>query len=324
LAQVLKEINAACVIAHSSHKVFSAMSLLHVLSCLLLVGPSLGDEAVHDPTKLKALQDDVEKAVRALYQEVESEKISMLAGKPKIKKGAISMAPAIPFGTLEAFGREDTASELTDASITESNAMVDQIENAVVAETKRSMFRALTRLRGATIANFDGMANAQSANVAQYAKDKQWTQSHELNHLAKQEANVGHWAFPNSPKPAGTSNAGAVAKVKKAPKKIKKHKEVKAKAKPVKKEKFLMEQSKDNTQMRGEDDKEAASQVAGLGGVAMDPEVAYGQSHADTSEPNEKITVKSKKHKELKIEEVANADLLGVKITVKSAKLQTN
>merc|ERR1719424_987006 len=301
------------------------MSLLHVLSCLLLVAPSLAEEAVHDPAKLKALQDDVEKAVRALYQEVESEKISMLAGKPKVVKAAI------PFGSLEAFGREDTASELTDASITESNAMVDQIENAVVAETKRSMFRALTRLRGATIANFDGMANAQSANVAQYAKAKQWTQSHELNHLAKQEANVGKWAFPNSPKPAGTSNAGAVAEAKKAPKKIKKHREVKAKAKPEQKEmkkeektKFLMEQSKDNTQMRGEDDAQAASQKAGLEGVAMDPEVAYGESHADTSEPNEKITVKSRKHKETKIEEVANADLLGVKITVKSAKLQTN
>merc|ERR1712139_151885 len=76
---------------------------------------------------------------------------------------------------------------------------IDQIERAVVAETKRSMFRALTRLRGATIANFDGMANAQSANVDQYARGKVWTKNHKVAHLADQEDNVEHWAFPNSP-----------------------------------------------------------------------------------------------------------------------------
>merc|ERR1719460_979992 len=78
----------------------------------------------------------------------------------------------IPFGQLEAFGREDTAAELTEASIEESNRMVDQIERAVVSDTKRSMFRALTRLRGATIASYDGMANAQAANIDAFSKKK--------------------------------------------------------------------------------------------------------------------------------------------------------
>merc|ERR1719263_2440537 len=103
------------------------------------------------------------------------------------------MGKALPFGQLEAFGREDTASELTDASIDESNSMIDQIERAVVAETKRSMFRALTRLRGSTIANFDGMANAQSANIDQYASGKVWTKTHDVKRLADQEDNVEHW-----------------------------------------------------------------------------------------------------------------------------------
>merc|ERR1719502_1389479 len=75
--------------------------------------------------------------------------------------------------------------------------MIDQIERAVVSETKRSMFRALTRLRGATIASYDGMANAQSANIDAYAKKKQWTKTHQVNHLASQEGDVGSWAFPN-------------------------------------------------------------------------------------------------------------------------------
>merc|ERR1719158_1808577 len=104
---------------------------------------------------------------------------------------------AQPFGHLEAFGREDTAAELTEASIDESNKMIDQIERAVVSETKRSMFRALTRLRGSTIANFDGMANAQAANVDHYAKQKVWTKTHDVKHLADEEGNVEEWAFPD-------------------------------------------------------------------------------------------------------------------------------
>merc|ERR1719162_1458552 len=137
--------------------------------------------------------------MRELYMEnadVQVDKMSLLGGmNPMLngKPGSITKGKSIPFGHLEAFGREDTAAELTEASIDESNKMIDQIERAVVSETKRSMFRALTRLRGATIANFDGMANAQSANIDQYTKAKVWTGSHELNHLATQEGKVEEW-----------------------------------------------------------------------------------------------------------------------------------
>merc|ERR1719313_1432795 len=126
-------------------------------------------------------------------------RLSLLAGSPApaaATPGGISQK-TVPFGQLEAFGREDTAAELTEASIQESNRMIDQIERAVVSETKRSMFRALTRLRGATIASYDGMANAQSANIDNYARQKKWTKTHTLNHLASQEGDVESWAFPN-------------------------------------------------------------------------------------------------------------------------------
>merc|ERR1740117_2795363 len=150
------------------------------------------------------------------YQVQLNKKLALIGGRPMLnkKKGFVS---AIPFGQLESFGREDTAAELTEASIEESNRMVDQIERAVVSETKRSMFRALTRLRGATIANFDGMANAQSANVNDYVKQKKWTKSHQLNHLANQEGDVESWAFPNEdsekvkPLPKKEKNAAKVA-----------------------------------------------------------------------------------------------------------------
>merc|ERR1719217_798405 len=77
----------------------------------------------------------------------------------------IDIDTEMPYGELEAFGREDTAQELTESAITESDEMVDQLERAEVAEEKRAVFRALTRLRGAAITSFDGVARAQTGNI---------------------------------------------------------------------------------------------------------------------------------------------------------------
>jgi hypothetical protein len=103
----------------------------------------------------------------------------------------------LPYGQLEAFGREDTARELTDNSIGESDKMVDQMERAEVAEEKRSVFRALTRLRGAAITSFDGVARSQTGNIDEYNKSHHWRSTHPLHHLANDEDNVHSWAFAN-------------------------------------------------------------------------------------------------------------------------------
>lgn len=103
----------------------------------------------------------------------------------------------MPFGTLEPFGREDTATELTEDSVHESNHMVDQMERAEVAEEKRSVFRALTRLRGAAITSFDGIARSQTSNIDEYNKMHKWRSTHPLHHLAQEEADVAKWAFPD-------------------------------------------------------------------------------------------------------------------------------
>jgi len=102
----------------------------------------------------------------------------------------------MPFGDLEAFGREDTAQELTQQSISESDAMVDQLERAEVAEEKRAVFRALTRLRGAAITSFDGIARSQTGNIDEYARKNQWRRAHPVHHLAKEESDTDRWAFP--------------------------------------------------------------------------------------------------------------------------------
>mmetsp|Transcript_52187 Transcript_52187/g.82880 ORF Transcript_52187/g.82880 Transcript_52187/m.82880 type:complete len:210 (+) Transcript_52187:68-697(+) len=152
--------------------------------------------------RLETLREKVRQAMLDLYMENAKvhldDRLALIGNGAQQSVGTASPAPApeMPFGRLEAFGREDTAQELTEASIEESDKMIDQIERAVVSETKRSMFRALTRLRGATISSYDGMANAQSANVANYAKSKSWTKKHKLKHLAKQEEDVEKWAFP--------------------------------------------------------------------------------------------------------------------------------
>jgi len=102
----------------------------------------------------------------------------------------------MPFGDLEPFGREDTAQELTESSLKESDAMVDQLERAEVAEEKRAVFRALTRLRGAAITSYDGIARAQTGNLDEYARKNQWRKQHPVHHLAQEESDTERWAFP--------------------------------------------------------------------------------------------------------------------------------
>jgi len=89
---------------------------------------------------------------------------------PCDKGDGIDIDTEMPYGELEPFGREDTAQELTESSIQESDEMVDQLERAEVAEEKRAVFRALTRLRGAAITSYDGIARSQTGNIDEYNK----------------------------------------------------------------------------------------------------------------------------------------------------------
>jgi len=75
--------------------------------------------------------------------------------------------------------------------------MVDQLERAEVSEEKRAVFRALTRLRGAAITSFDGVARAQTGNIDEYNKIHKWRRTHPLHHLADEESDITKWAFPN-------------------------------------------------------------------------------------------------------------------------------
>jgi len=115
-----------------------------------------------------------------------------------VEEKGIDIDTQMPYGDLEPFGREDTAQELTESSVKESDGMVDQLERAEVAEEKRSVFRALTRLRGAAITSFDGVARSQTGNIDEYNKIHKWRKTHPLHHLADEESDVSKWAFPDN------------------------------------------------------------------------------------------------------------------------------
>jgi len=115
-----------------------------------------------------------------------------------VQEKGIDIDTQMPYGDLEPFGREDTAQELTEASVRESDEMVDQLERAEVAEEKRAVFRALTRLRGAAITSFDGVARSQTGNIDEYNKIHKWRKTHPMHHLADEESDISKWAFPDN------------------------------------------------------------------------------------------------------------------------------
>jgi len=120
------------------------------------------------------------------------------AAETPVQEKGIDVDTEMPYGELEPFGREDTAQELTEQSVKESDEMVDQLERAEVAEEKRAVFRALTRLRGAAITSFDGVARSQTGNIDEYNKTHKWRKTHPLHHLADEESDISKWAFPDN------------------------------------------------------------------------------------------------------------------------------
>merc|ERR1740120_90920 len=69
------------------------------------------------------------------------------------------------FNKIAPFGKEDTAMELQDHAAKTQDTMVDALENSEVAEIKRAVFRALTRLRASTIKDLDTLARMETQAI---------------------------------------------------------------------------------------------------------------------------------------------------------------
>mmetsp|Transcript_77108 Transcript_77108/g.121770 ORF Transcript_77108/g.121770 Transcript_77108/m.121770 type:complete len:172 (-) Transcript_77108:115-630(-) len=97
----------------------------------------------------------------------------------------------VPQGTLIApFGKEDTARELQGHAARTQDTLVDAIENAEVAEIKRSVFRALTRLRAAEIKEFDTIARLETQAIDEYNDQHHYRSENPLDYISKGEPRV--------------------------------------------------------------------------------------------------------------------------------------
>jgi len=94
------------------------------------------------------------------------------------------------FNKIAPFGKEDTAKELQDHASKTQNTLVDAVENAEVAEIKRAVFRALTRLRAATIKEFDTIARLETQAIDAYNDAHHYRAENPLAHLHEDEAPV--------------------------------------------------------------------------------------------------------------------------------------
>mmetsp|Transcript_126015 Transcript_126015/g.218343 ORF Transcript_126015/g.218343 Transcript_126015/m.218343 type:complete len:170 (+) Transcript_126015:1-510(+) len=88
------------------------------------------------------------------------------------------------------FGKEDTARELQGNAARTQDTLVDAIENAEVAEIKRSVFRALTRLRAAEIKEFDTIARLETQALDEYNDNHHYRGENPLQYISSAEPRV--------------------------------------------------------------------------------------------------------------------------------------
>jgi len=107
---------------------------------------------------------------------------------------AASQAPQAEQGVQGAkiapFGKEDTAAELQNHAAKTQDTLVDAVENAEVAEIKRAVFRALTRLRAASIKEFDTIARLETQAIDEYNDAHHYRAENPLSYIHNDEPQV--------------------------------------------------------------------------------------------------------------------------------------
>lgn len=104
---------------------------------------------------------------------------------------AEQLAQAGPEGArISPFGKEDTAEELTQHAVATQDTLVDAVENAEVAEVKRAVFRSLTRLRAASIKEFDTIARLETQAFDEYNDAHHYRAENPLEYIHSAEPKV--------------------------------------------------------------------------------------------------------------------------------------
>jgi len=116
----------------------------------------------------------------------------LLKKKPAAQELASEMSHDLEmnFNKIAPFGKEDTAKELQDHAAKTQDTLVDAVENAEVAEIKRAVFRALTRLRAASVKEFDTIARLETQAIDAYNDAHHYRAENPLEHLHQDEAPV--------------------------------------------------------------------------------------------------------------------------------------
>jgi len=141
---------------------------------------------------------DVRKEARANEAEALKNAKAVLHGATFESLIQISQEPAkeaakdleVNYAKIAPFGKEDTAHELQSHAAKTQDTLVDAVENAEVAEIKRSVFRSLTRLRAATIKEFDTIARLETQSIDAYNDAHHYRAENPLSHLHEDEAPV--------------------------------------------------------------------------------------------------------------------------------------
>eukprot|EP00443_Scrippsiella_acuminata_P093817 CAMPEP_0115490702 /NCGR_PEP_ID=MMETSP0271-20121206/62707_1 /TAXON_ID=71861 /ORGANISM="Scrippsiella trochoidea, Strain CCMP3099" /LENGTH=147 /DNA_ID=CAMNT_0002918991 /DNA_START=52 /DNA_END=491 /DNA_ORIENTATION=+ len=115
-----------------------------------------------------------------------------IAAKVKAKdpEPSASASASGNYTMVAPFGKEDTATELQDHAARTQDTLVDAVENAEVAEIKRAVFRALTRLRAAQIKEFDTIARLETQAIDAYNDAHHYRGENPLEHLHNDEPPV--------------------------------------------------------------------------------------------------------------------------------------
>merc|ERR1719191_149144 len=99
------------------------------------------------------------------------------------------------FNKIAPFGKEDTAKELQDHAARTQDTLGDAVENAEVAEIKRAVFRALTRLRAAEIKEFDTIARLETQAIDEYNDAHHYRAENPLSYIHSDEPKVAEDKF---------------------------------------------------------------------------------------------------------------------------------
>jgi len=152
------------------------------LFCQLLKRTNAAEAASHCGT------DDIKKAVPVKFMQIDTQ-VKHRAPEDDLAQ-EMTHDLEMNFNKIAPFGKEDTAKELQDHAAKTQDTLVDAVENAEVAEIKRAVFRALTRLRAATIKEFDTIARLETQAIDAYNDAHHYRAENPLTHLHEDEAPV--------------------------------------------------------------------------------------------------------------------------------------